>query len=111
MHAIDMMMKVGCTTARGIRHWEDLGLLGEVERSNGGDRRYTDEQLDRAKIIAAAQFGSFSLEEAKQMLGEWSEEAYEAIGSRLFSQIELAQRLLEELPRPPAEKPGAEYDL
>jgi DNA-binding transcriptional MerR regulator len=111
MHAIDTMMKAGCTTARGIRHWEDEGMLGTVERSTGGDRRYTDEQLDRAKIIAAAQFGGWSLDKIKEMLLSYDTEVYEALLTRLADQARACVRLGDQLPRPPAEKPGVEYDL
>jgi Predicted transcriptional regulators len=71
MYAVEDMLRAGCTTRRGIRFWEDQGLLGPVSRSEGGTRRFTEEQLEKAKIIAAAQFGGWSLEEIKQMLVEW----------------------------------------
>ena len=106
MHSPSEMAKAGCTTLRGIRHWEKLGLLGEVARSNGDTRQYTAEQLDKAKIIAAAQFGSFDLETVKQMLAEWDMQVYEAICTRLEAQMMAAMRLIEELP-----KPSQGYDL
>jgi DNA-binding transcriptional MerR regulator len=100
-HSIEEMMRAGCTTARGIRFWQDKGLLGEVERSSGGHRRYTPEQLDKAKIIAAATFGGWSLEDIGNMLAEWDQEAYEAILTRLDDQMRAAVRLGEALPKPP----------
>ena len=69
MHTMEEMTRAGCTSRRGVRYWEDQGLLGDVERSDGGTRRYTAEQLDRARIIAAAQFGGFDLDMIKKMLG------------------------------------------
>lgn len=111
MHTMDEMCKAGCTSRRGIRHWEDEGLLGIVERSDGGTRRYTDEQLDKAKIIAAAQFGSWSLDDIKEMLIEWGPEAHEAILTRLGHQAALASRLFRELPKPPSMSNAVEYDL
>jgi DNA-binding transcriptional MerR regulator len=71
MHSVEEMVRAGCTTRRGVRFWEEKGLLGPVERTNGDTRRYTPEQLDKAKIIAAAQFGGWSLEEIAEMLEEW----------------------------------------
>jgi DNA-binding transcriptional MerR regulator len=44
---------------------------GPVERTDGDTRRYTPEQLDKARIIAAAQFGGWTLEEIQGMLAEW----------------------------------------
>lgn len=111
MHSVDEMCRAGCTSRRGVRYWEDQGLLGDVARSEGGTRRYTPEQLDAARIIAAAQFGGWSLEEIKQMLIEWDSEAYSAILTRLSDQARAAARLGEQLPVPPDIRKKREYDL
>jgi DNA-binding transcriptional MerR regulator len=111
MHTVEEMMRAGCTTARGIRFWEDKGLFGAVERSSGGHRRYTPEQLDKAKIIAAAQFGGWSIEQIELMLVEWGTEAYEAIITRLDDQMRAAVRLGEALPKPAGESKVQEFDL
>lgn len=111
MFSVDDMVRAGCTSRRGIRFWEEQGLLGKVERSDGNTRRYTQEQLDKAKIIAAAQFGGWSLEEIQQMLIEWGPEVYEAILTRLADQAMAAARLGEQLPHPPAKSTAKEYDL
>lgn len=111
MHSVDEMVRAGCTTRRGVRFWEEKGLLGPVERSDGGTRRYTAEQLDKARIIAAASFGGWSLEEIGQMLIEWDMEAYEAILTRLSNQAMAAARLGESLPRPTGPSTAIEYDL
>lgn len=108
-HSMDAMTRAGCTSRRGVRYWESEGLLGTVARSEGGTRRYTDEQLDKAKIIAAAQFGGWPLDEIGRMLEEWGSEAYEAILTRLSDQARAAVRLGEQLPKPVAER--EEYDL
>jgi len=109
MHSVEEMCIAGCTSRRGVRYWEEQGLLGPVERTEGGTRRFTAAQLDKARIIAAAQFGGWSLDDIKQMLIEWGEEVHEAITYRLSEQMRAAIRLVEQLPQPPA-KP-TEYDL
>lgn len=111
MYAVEDMLRAGCTTRRGIRFWEDQGLLGPVSRSEGGRRRFTEEQLEKAKIVAAAQFGGWSLEEIKQMLIEWGPDVYEALCTRLTDQMRAAIRLIEELPKPPVASTAQEYDL
>lgn len=113
LHSIDEMARAGCTSPRGIRHWEELGLLGSVSRSVGAHRLFTDEQLDRAKIIAAAQFGGWSLEEISEMVQKYDQEVYDAIVTRLTDQIRAAVRLGENLPLPPPNDPNPplEYDL
>lgn len=111
-HTVEEMTRAGCTTRRGVRYWEEQGLLGPVDRSDGDTRRYTADQLDKAKIIAAAQFGGWSLEEIAAMLAEWGPEAHEAILTRLADQAMAAARLGEQLPHPPMMDPvSQEYDL
>lgn len=111
MHSVEDMVRAGCTTRRGVRFWEEKGLLGPVERTDGDTRRYTDAQLDKAKIIAAAQFGGWSLEEISEMLIEWDSEAHEAILTRLAMQMTVGQRLFRDLPAPPEESKAVEFDL
>lgn len=110
-HSMEAMMQAGCTSRRGVRFWEEKGLLGPVERSDGDTRRYTQDQLNKAKIIAAAQFGGWSLEEIQEMLIEWGPEVHEAILTRLADQAMAAARLATELPKPPAASTAKEYDL
>ena len=111
MHTVEEMCRAGCTSPRGVRLWEEKGLLGKVERSEKGTRRYTPAQIDKAKIIAAAQFGGWSIEQIQQMLIEWGPEVYEAILTRLSDQMRAAIRLGEELPRPPETSTAQEFDL
>lgn len=111
MHSPNEMARAGCTSLRGIRLWETEGLLGPVARSNGGTRQYSDEQLNRAKIIAAAQFGGWSLDKIAQMITEWGPDVYEALCTRLSDQMRAAIRLIEELPKPPGESTAQEFDL
>lgn len=109
MHSVEDMCIAGCTSRRGVRYWEDQGLLGDVQRSAGGTRLFTSEQLDKARIIAAAQFGGWQLEEIKQMLEEWGPEVREALLIRLADQARAAARLGEQLPKLPAT--ALEFDL
>jgi hypothetical protein len=41
MHTVEDMVRAGCTTRRGVRFWEEKGMLGPVERTAGDTRRYT----------------------------------------------------------------------
>ena len=98
MHSVDDMCRAGGTTRRGVRFWQEQGLLGDVARSSGDTRLFTDEQLDRAKIIAAASFGGFKLATIKEMLETYhvEPEIYEALTIRLSDQIRAAARLAEQ---------------
>jgi DNA-binding transcriptional MerR regulator len=108
---MEEMTRAGCTSRRGVRYWEDQGLLGDVKRSDGGTRQYTAEQLDRARIIAAAQFGGFDLDMVKRMLDDYGPEVYEALMTRLADQARACVRLGENLPSPARTGQAQEYDL
>jgi len=113
-YSVNDMCVAGCTSRRGVRFWEDQGLLGFVNRSAGGTRRYTQDQIDRARIIAAAQFGGWSLEKTKEMIGEWGTEARTALIERLAAQAKAALKLAENLPKIEGRIEhdlSAEYDL
>lgn len=109
-HSVDDMCRAGGTTARGVRYWEDEGLLGEVDRSDGNQRRYSDDQIKRAKIIAAAQFGGWKLAEIKAMVEAYDEEVHEAIHVRLAAQANAASLLASQLPDPAAAKTVEEIE-
>lgn len=109
-YTVDDMCKAGCTTRRGVRFWEEQGLLGDVERTGGNQRRFTASQISRAKIIAAAQFGGWKLDEIKAMLDNYDHEAQSAIVIRLSNQAKAAAMLAEALP-PPVIASEAAFDL
>jgi DNA-binding transcriptional MerR regulator len=102
----------GCTSARGARFWESEGLLGDVTRSDAGIRRYTTEQMERAAIIAAAQFGGFEIAKIKEMLEVYHLDptVHDALVQRLEDQVRAAARLAGNLPKP-NNMPVLEYDL
>lgn len=97
-YTVNDMCVAGCTSRRGVRFWESEGLLGTVERSAGGTRQYNKEQIDKAKIVAAAQFGGWSLDKCKEMLAEWGPDARSALIIRLGDQAKVALKLAEGLP-------------
>lgn len=117
-YSIKDMCAAGCTSERGVRWWEEKGLLGKVERTSGDQRRYTEAQLRNARIIAAAQYCSFSLDEIGAMLKAYDEEAHTALQIKLASVANTALTLAEGLPLPgniidgpDFSVPETEYDL
>jgi len=98
-YTVNDMCTAGCTSRRGVRFWEQQGMLGIVERTNGGTRKYSADQISRAKIIAAAQFGGWSLEKTKEMIAEWGPETRAALIDRLALQAKAALKLAENLPK------------
>jgi DNA-binding transcriptional MerR regulator len=74
-YKLEDMMKAGRTTQRGVRFWEQQGLLGEVERTGNRYRRYTAEHIRRARIIAACQVCGYPLAQIARVLDSYDREA------------------------------------
>lgn len=64
-YTLNDLVKATGTSARAIKLWEERGLLGLVERDGPRRRIYTQQQMDRAKFIAAAQVAGWSLDFTK----------------------------------------------
>lgn len=53
---------------RTIRHYEEVGLASPSGRSAGGFRLYTDDDIERLRLIKSMKPLDFSLEEMRQLL-------------------------------------------
>jgi len=60
-------------TVRALHHYERLGLLEPVERSDGGYRLYDDESEVRVRWITKLQDMGFSLAQVKEILLHYGE--------------------------------------
>jgi cob(I)alamin adenosyltransferase len=87
----DLAEAVG-VTARAIRHYESVGLLEPAERSVGGHRRYTRDDLDRLGRITALRRAGFGLEPIRRLLASSSRDEALAVAKRRLerSEIDLA---------------------
>jgi DNA-binding transcriptional MerR regulator len=82
-------------------------MLGNVERSNGGTRTYTQEQVDIARAIDTMQFARLSIDEIRDFLNGWNAEKRKAVENMLINILLEADERLEKLPV----LKDAEYDL
>ena len=53
---------------RTIRHYEEVGLLPEPQRSPGGFRLYSDEAVDRLLLVKGMKPLDFTLEEMRDLI-------------------------------------------
>ncbi|WP_367066935.1 Cu(I)-responsive transcriptional regulator [Oryzisolibacter sp. LB2S] len=74
-------------SARMVRHYEGLGLLAGVARTDSGYRQYTEADVHTLRFIRRARDLGFSMDEIAQLLGLWQDKA------RASSQVkQIAQR-------------------
>src|SRR5690606_35525791 len=73
--------------ARMVRHYESLGLLAPVHRTDSGTRQYTEADVHTLRFIRRGDDLGFSMEEIGTLLGLWQNQ------DRASSQVEtIAQK-------------------
>lgn len=87
-----------------IRYYEQIGLMRAAERSEGGQRRYGDADLDRLAFIRHARELGFPLDAIRELLDlsdrpAASCEAADALARRHLDSVERRIRRLEALKR------------
>lgn len=60
-------------SAKMIRHYEAIGLIGEVPRSGAGYRHYTLPDIDMLRFIRRSRDLGFSIENIRLLLSLWNE--------------------------------------
>jgi DNA-binding transcriptional MerR regulator len=63
MYSIQEVSKKTGLTAHTLRYYEKEGLISGVERSQGGFRQYTDEDLERLGLICCLKNTGMSIQE------------------------------------------------
>ncbi len=63
MYSIQEVSKKTGMTAHTLRYYEKEGLLSGVERTHGGFRQYTDEDLERLGLICCLKNTGMSIQE------------------------------------------------
>ncbi|CAM4046313.1 MerR family transcriptional regulator [Palleronia rufa] len=102
MLTIGNLAKRTGTKVQTIRYYEQIGLMPEPGRTDGGQRRYREAELDRLSFVRHARQLGFSLEAIRELLdlsdhpGKSCAEA-DAIARRQLRQVEQRLARLEAL--------------
>lgn len=67
--------KASGVSARMIRHYEQIGLIPAPLRRDSGYRDYSDADMHRLRFIANARDLGFPVEDIRELLGLWSDNA------------------------------------
>ena len=79
-------------SARMVRHYESLGLLAAVARTDSGSRQYTEADVHTLHFIRRSRDLGFSMEEIAELLALWHDR------SRASSQVKrIAQAHIDDL--------------
>lgn len=79
-------------SAKMIRHYESLGLLGSVRRTDSGYRQYSQADVHVLRFIKRARDLGFSMAEIAELVGLWKDRRRASASVK-----RLAQRHLDEL--------------
>lgn len=83
-------------SARMLRHYESLGLLARVARSDSGYRQYSAADVHALRFIRRSRDLGFSIEEIGTLLGLWQDQARTSASVKQMAQAHierLAQRI------------------
>ena len=71
--AIGVAAERAGVSARMVRHYESLGLLPEVARTDSGYRQYSEADVHTLRFIRRSRDLGFSMEEIATLLGLWKD--------------------------------------
>jgi Cu(I)-responsive transcriptional regulator len=83
-------------SAKMVRHYESLGLLPKVTRTDSGYRQYSEAEVHTLRFIKRARDLGFSMEEIDELVGLWQNRRRASANVRRIAQKhagELAQRI------------------
>lgn len=83
-------------SAKMVRHYESLGLLPRVARTDSGYRQYSEPEVHTLRFIKRARDLGFSMEEIGELVGLWQNRRRASANVRRIAQKhadDLAQRI------------------
>ena len=96
MYTIQEVSKKTGLTAHTLRYYEKEGLLSGVERTQGGFRQYTDEDLERLSLICCLKNTGMSIQEIARFV-QLTHEGGHTLKERVELLREHRERVLERI--------------
>jgi len=85
--AIGKAAQASGVSAKMVRHYESLGLLGEVGRTDSGYRQYTLADVHTLRFIKRARNLGFSMAEITELVGLWRDRGRASASVKQIAQL------------------------
>ena len=87
---IGQAAKQSGVSAKMVRHYESLGLLPAVHRTDAGYRQYGDKQIHTLRFIRRARALGFSMLEIAELLKLWQNQQRASADVKRIAQVHVA---------------------
>ena len=94
--AIGTAARLSCVSARMVRHYESLGLLAQVGRTDSGYRQYSQADVRTLQFIKRGRALGFSMAEIAELVSLWHDRRRASASVKQIAQKhvhELSQRI------------------
>ena len=78
-------------SAKMVRHYESLGLLGTVARTDGGYRQYGEADIHTLRFIKRARDLGFGMDAIGELVGLWHDRRRSSASVRQIAQMHVAE--------------------
>ena len=91
MHNIGQTAKASGVSAKMIRHYEAIGLIGAARRTDAGYRLYDDGDVQVLQFIHRSRELGFSLDQIKTLLALWQDKQRASKDVRAMAKQHIAE--------------------
>jgi len=98
-YSIGEVSKITGITISTLRYYDKEGLLPGIDRSEGGIRKFTDNELGAIKVIECLKSSGLSIKDIKRFM-DWTKEGDTTLEQRrelFFSSLEVVKEQMKEI--------------